>query len=154
MARKAAEFSFDNIDVQEVAELPKGTRDTAPNPLEQHVKNALDQSPKALPVPDGDKAAEAARLIRRAVNANGYSLRLRYTDAEDNALTPEQAHASTEQVWVYFQIKSEKAERAYAQRKYSNADIRQWANLADGDKITPEVRAEFRKANGYDTRQR
>lgn len=154
MARKAAEFSFDNITVQDVAELPKGTRDTAPNPLEAHVKAALDQAPKALPVPDGDKAAEAARLIRRAVNANGYSLRLRYTDASDNALTPEQAHASTEEVWVYFQIKSEKTERAYAQRKYSNADIRQWANLADGDKISPEVRAEFRKANGYDTRQR
>lgn len=147
-------FSFDNVQVQEVAELPKGTRDTAPNPLEGHVTAALDGAPKALPVPNGERAQEAARLIRRAVSTNQYSLRLRYTDAEDKALTPEEAFASENEVWVYFKVMSEKKERAYTPRKYDNAQIREWANLAPGDKITKEIRAAFRTEHGFDTRQR
>lgn len=158
MARKAAdtasEFSFANVEVSAVAELPKGTRDTLPNPLESHVKDALDQGPRAIPVPNGERAMEAQRLIRRAVTTNGYSMRLRFTDAEDKALTPAQAEASTDQVWVYFNISSEKSERAYSPRKYTNADIRAWANMEDGAKITKEIRDEYRKANGYDVRQR
>lgn len=148
------DFSFDSVQPVEVAELPRGTRDTQPNPLEKHVVAALDQGPRALPVPNGERAADAARLIRRAVSNNGYSLRLRYTDPQDNPMTPAQAEASESEVWVYFSIGSEKSERAYSPRKYNNADIRKWANLEDGDKITPEIRAKFREENGYDTRAR
>lgn len=159
----AADFSFDAVEPMAVQALPKGQRDTAPNPLLKHVADAVDQGPRAIPVPNGERAAEAAKLIRRAVapgNATpgGLSLRLRFTDENDKALTPKTAEASTETVWVYFDVKSEKKDRAYAQRKYNNDDIRAWAaqngiELENG-KVTREVRDDYRRAHGYDVRTR
>lgn len=153
-ARKSTtEFSFDNVEVGEAAALPKGTRDTAPNPLESHVENAVDKGTRYIPVPNGKKAMEAQRLIRRAV-AGKYGLRIRFTDAADQPLTPAAAEASTEQVYVYFAVSSERKEREYTPRKYTSADIRAWANLGEKDKISKEIRQAYRKEHGYDTRAR
>lgn len=160
MARKAAstEFSFDSLAVQDVEALPKGTRDTAPNPLEQMVKDAVDQGPKALgPLPNGDKAEEAARLIRRAVTVNDYSYRLRFTDGADKPLTPKQVADWTDEIWVYFQISSEKTAREYKPRAYNAADIRAWyAEQGEeiSGKITQEQRNAYREAHGLAVRER
>jgi hypothetical protein len=153
-ATETSGFSFANVAPVAVEELPKGTRDTAPNPLEETIKASADQGPKAIEVPDGEKAHDAERFIRRAVAQNGLSMRLRYTDAEGNALTPAQAHEHTETVWVYFNILSEKKDRAYAPRKYNNEDIRKWAQLETGAKITKEIRNAYRAEHGYDVRDR
>lgn len=154
MARKAAteEFSFDTIEVQAVAELPKGVRDTAPNPLESAVEAAVDQGPRALPVPNGERAMEAQRLLRRAV-AGKYGLSVRFTDAEDKPLTPQQAEASAETVWVYFDVKGERKEREYAPRKYTTDDIRKWADLPEGAKVTKEIRDAYRAEHGFAIRK-
>lgn len=153
-ARKTStEFSFDTVEVGTVAALPKGVRDTAPNPLEGHVTAAVDQGPRYLPVPNGERAMEAQRLLRRAVQGK-YGLSVRFTDSNDQPLTPAAAEASTEQVYVYFDVKSERKERQYAERKYNNADIRKWANMADGDKITKEIRNAYREAHGFTVRTR
>ena len=155
MARgKAAteEFSFDTIEVQAVTELPKGVRDTAPNPLEGAVNDAVDQGPRALPVPNGERAMEAQRLLRRAV-AGKYGLSVRFTDADDKPLTPQAAEASTETVWVYFDVKGERKEREYAPRKYTTADIRTWANLDEGTKVTKEIRDAYRAEHGFNVRK-
>lgn len=158
MARKAAsstEFSFDSVGVQDVAELPKGTRDTAPNPLEQHVKDAIDAGPKALgPLPSGERAEEAARLIRRAVTVNDLSYRLRFTDANDKPLTPKQVATHEGEIWVYFSVSSEKVAREYKPRAYNAADIREFNGLEPGEKITQEHRNAYREAHGMPIRER
>lgn len=157
MARKAAstEFSFDSVAVQDVAELPKGTRDTAPNPLEQIVKDAIDGGPKALgPLPSGERAEEAARLIRRAVTVNDLSYRLRYTDAEDKPLTPKQLADHDGEIWVYFSISSEKVAREYKPRAYNAADIREFLQLDAGEKITQDHRNAYREAHDLPIRER
>ena len=150
-AKASTEFSFENVNVQAVAELPKGTRDTAPNPLQGTVDNAVDAGPMALEVPNGERASEAERLIRRAV-ANKYSLNIRFTDAEDNAMSPEKAKASESTVWVYFNVKSERKTRQPQQRKYTAADIRKWANLAADAKLTKEIRNAYREAHNLPVR--
>lgn len=147
-------FSFASVEITEEKELPTGTRDTEPNPLEDAVKAAAGGAARGLPVPDGKRAKDASRLIRRAVSANGLSLRLRFTDMNGAALTPAAAEASTEPVKVFFKITTEKTERAYTERKYKNADIREWANLAEGEKISKEIRQEYRKQHGFDVRKR
>lgn len=158
MARaKAAstEFSFADVAVQDVAELPKGTRDTAPNPLEDTVKSVVDQGPKALgPLPNGAKAEEAARLIRRAVTVNDLSYRLRFTDANDKALTPKQVADWTDEIWVYFSISSEKVTREYKPRAYTSKDIREYLGLEASDKITQEHRNQYREAHNLPVRER
>lgn len=150
-AKATTEFSFENVQVQAVQELPKGTRDTAPNPLQATVDGAVDAGPMALPVPDGEKAAEAERLIRRAV-AGKYSLNIRFTDANDTALSPENAKASTDEVWVYFAVKSERKTREPQKRLYTSADIRKWANLEPDAKLTKEIRNAYRESRGLPVR--
>lgn len=158
MARKAAsstEFSFDSVAVQDVEALPKGTRDTAPNPLEAAVKAAVDAGPKALgPLPNGDKAEEAARLIRRAVTVNDLSYRLRFTDAQDKPLTPKQVKEWTDEIWVYFSISSDKTPREYKPRAYTSKDIREFLGLDAKDKITQEHRNTYREAHNLPVRER
>jgi hypothetical protein len=149
--KASAEFSFDNVQVQAVAELPKGTRDTAPNPLQATVDGAVDAGPMALPVPNGERAAEAERLIRRAV-AGKYSLNIRFTDANDKAMSPPVAKESAEEVWVYFNVKSERKTREPQQRKYTAADIRKWANLPEDAKLTKEIRNAYRAEHGLPVR--
>lgn len=150
-----AEFSFSDVSVQDVAALPKGTRDTAPNPLEAVVKAAVDQGPKALgPLPNGDKAEEAARLIRRAATVNDVSYKMRFTDANDKPVTPKQAKTWTDEIWVYFSISSDKKTREYKPRAYTSKDIREWAQMGPNDKITQEIRNEYRKAHGMEIRER
>lgn len=147
------EYSFDNAAeaVVKVQELPKGTRDTAPNPLQTMVDNAVDAGPMALPVPDGERATEAERLIRRAV-AGKYSLNIRFTDENDAALSPGIAKESTEPVWVYFNIKSERATRKPQERKYTAADIRKWANLPEDAKLDKEIRNAYRAEHNLPVR--
>lgn len=153
MATKKAstEFSFENVAVQAVQELPKGTRDTAPNPLQKTVDDAVDAGPMALPVPDGKRAAEAERLIRRAV-AGKYSLNIRFTDAADQPLSPPIAKESAEQVWVYFNVKSERKTREPQKRLYTSADVRKWANLPEDAKLTKEIRNAYRAEHGLPVR--
>lgn len=153
MATKKAttEFSFDSVQAQPMAELPKGTRDTAPNPLEQTVADAVDAGPMALPVPNGEKAAEAERLIRRAV-AGKYSLNIRFVDANDNAMSPGVAKESTDTVWVCFAVKSERKTREPQKRLYTSADIRKWASLGPDEKLTKEIRNAYRESRGLPVR--
>lgn len=155
MARKGgtAEFSFETVQVGSAEALPKGVRDTEPNPLEQHVINAVDQGPQFIPVPNGEMAMQAHKYLRRAVQGK-YGLSVRFTDANDSPLTPKAAEASDEQVYVYFEVRGERKEREYSPRQYNNADIRAWANMEDGEKITPEIRAAFREARGLPVRSR
>lgn len=155
MARKGgtSEFSFDTVQVGQAAALPKGVRDTEPNPLEQHVINAVDAGPQYLPVPNGDMAMQAQRYLRRAVQGK-YGLSVRFTDANDQPLTPAAAEAAADQVYVYFEVRGERKEREYSPRQYNNADIREWANLGEGDKITKEIRNAFREERGLTVRNR
>lgn len=154
----SAEFSFENLAVMDAESLPKGTRDTAPNPLEQTVKDAADGPVKAIGPMPSDRAEEAARLIRRAVTVNDLSYRLRFTDEEDKPLTPKQIKDHSGGVWVYFQISSEKTPREYKPRAYTAADVRAWA-VAEGlmseeDKVTQETRNAYREAHGLAVRER
>lgn len=149
---KSTEFSFADAVVEDIQELPHTARSSAPNPLESHVLAAVDQGAKAIPVPNGEKAMEASRLLRRAVVQHNFALKLRYTDSEDKNLSPEQAESSTDTVWVCFSVSSEKKERKYAPRTYNNADIRAWANLREGEKITREIRNAYREAHNLPVR--
>lgn len=154
MARKGstAEFSFKSVEIGQAAALPKGVRDTEENPLAQAVADAVDQGPRYLPTPNGEYAMQAQRYLRRAV-AGTYGLSVRFTDANDQPLTPNAAEASTEQVYVYFDVKSERKERQYSERKYNNAMIREWANLPEGEKITKEIRNAYREAHDLPVRK-
>lgn len=153
--KETAAFDFTSVAVQDVAALPKGARDTAPNPLEEAVKAAVDAGPKALgPLPNGEKAEEAARLIRRAVTVNDLSYKLRFTDANDKPVTPKQAKTWTDEIWVYFSISSDKKTREYKPRAYTSKDIREWANLDAKTKITQEIRNAYREAHGMEVRER
>lgn len=147
----APEFSFASIAPQEVKELPTAVRNVEANPLEQHVINALDKGVQTFPVPDGERAKQAYNFIRSA--ARDYSLRVRYTTADDKALTPEQAHASTQEVWVYFLVKSEKPARKERKARYTSADIRAWlkdqGRTVPTGKLSKEIRQEFRVAKGF-----
>lgn len=151
----STEFSFANVAVQDVAELPKGTRDSAPNPLEDTVKAVVDQGPKALgPLPDGKKAEEAARLIRRAVTVNDLSYRLRFTDSEDKPLSPKVVSEWTDEIWVYFSVSSDKVAREYKPRAYTSKDVREFNGLGPTDKITQEHRNAYREAHNLPVRER
>lgn len=150
---EAAGYSFADAQAVAVDALPTLKKASEPNPLEEQVKAALDQGPRALPVPNGEYARKAENLLRRAANFNDWSVKIRYTDPGDTPLATADAHAYETEVWVYFSVTSDKTERVYQERKYNNATIREWANLGEKDKITPEIRAEFREAHGYGVTQ-
>lgn len=74
---------------------------------------------------------------------------MRFTNAQDESLTPDQAKASTEEIYVYFVVKSEKKARGTYTRRYTSDDIRKHFGLADGAKITRAQRDEFREVKGF-----
>lgn len=150
----AKAFSFADVEVGVAEALPKGVHLSEPNPLEEHVRNALDQDPRYIPVPNGAAARQAENYLRRAGKDNGWGVQVRFTDAEDNSLAGDVAKDDNrdELTHVYFVAKSERKTRVYKERRYTNDDIRAFHKLGDKDKITKEHRQEFREANGFNER--
>lgn len=143
-------FSFNDVEVGTVDVLPKSVVMKKENPLFDKVKDNVDKGPLYIPVPDGNTAWEAHNLIRRAAKDLNYGAQVRFTDADDNGLSPAQVQADYKgQVFVYFVVESERKAREYTERRYSNADIRKHFGLTEDAKISKEQRAEFREAKGF-----
>jgi len=158
--RKAAEatpeaskaFDFSTVEVGTVAELPKAIRETSENPLAQRVADALDAEPQFFPVPNGETAIKAANLLRRAANEKDWGVKVRYLDASDASITPKQAAAATDTVYVVYKVTSTKVERKHSERKYTVADVRAFHGLAEDVKVTQEQRNQYRESLGLTVR--
>lgn len=142
-------FSFADVEVGTVDVLPKTVHMTEPNPLDQHVVDAVDQGPRYIGVPDGDAAWKAHNFLRRGAKDHNLAVSVRFTNAQDEPLTPDQAKASTDEVYVYFVVKSEKKARGTYTRRYTSDDIRKHFGLADGAKISKAQRDEYREVKGF-----
>lgn len=147
-----APFSFENVQVGEAEVLPKGVKQTKPNPLLSAVEAALDGPARYLEVPGGEQAAQAEGFLRRAGQAIDASVKVRYADGDDKPLNTAQAHTSTEPVFVYFQVSSDKPERTYTKRAYTTDDVRKFHGLAEGAKVTTEHRRAYREAHNLPVR--
>lgn len=142
-------FSFADVEVGTVDVLPRTVHMTEPNPLDQQVVDAVDQGPRYIGVPNGDLAWKAHNFLRRGAKDHDLAVSVRFTNAQDESLTPDQAKASTEEIYVYFVVKSEKKARGTYTRRYTSDDIRKHFGLADGAKITRAQRDEFREVKGF-----
>lgn len=129
----AAETGAFSFEVRVSSEPIKHVRSEKPNPLAAAYRASLnDGKTLEIPVPNADVAKDATNHLRRAAKDAGAGLSVHYY---------------AEQGVVRFRAKSEKV-----QRKYTSADVRQWAKDNGVDdkllhpRIDPRVRAAFKDA--------
>lgn len=138
------------------------TRDGSANPLAGSVAYALAEGPQMIPVPlalpDGSKADARAvtNYLRRDLGEQNARLHVQYQDDNGNVLHTKRekvdgktvTHYPTGVTQVHFAVKAGKTER-----KYTVADIREWAEQNGHGKITGKVPAHvrdaFKVAKGY-----
>lgn len=119
-------------------------RTAAPNPLAGMVmRTVTEQAPLMLPVQTAEQAKEVTNLLRRDARETEYGLRIQYQDGNGNVVR-DQDQAKE----IHFVAKERSS------RKYTTADIREWARETGTElpagKIPNEIRHAFRIANGYE----
>jgi hypothetical protein len=147
------EFSFETVEITPAPDgaLPKAVHAPKHNPLLDKVRDAADDVPQQIPVPNGAMAQAAERLLRRAAIQLGMAVKVRFLQG-GKPLPSKLVPDSTESLIVIFQVQSTKAERTYAPRQYTNADIREHLGLDSDVKITPDHRRQYRQDKGLPVR--